>query len=158
LEFITTIDEIFVVPEVRFNNKDYIEKRIINADYIDRGYLRTVLKYLYLTDGPINLPRERFKKAEKYLDQAEMILARWLITRTNGSLRAEYGKESLISARNAHYRCQICGFPDVRVLHIDHVNGRVFGSNFACLCANCHNIKSREKDWSGEKRYDDLEV
>jgi hypothetical protein len=36
-------------------------------------------------------------------------------------------------------------------MNLDHVNGRVAGTPFACLCANCHTIKSRANDWNGEK-------
>jgi hypothetical protein len=134
----------------RFNNNAYIEERVIAADLADRGSVKTALRYLYLDDGPINLPRDRQKIAEKYLEDAERILIRWLATRTNGSERKNYGSRALITARSTRYRCQQCGFSDVRCLNLDHIDGRVDGTEFACLCANCHTIKSRQKDWSGK--------
>jgi hypothetical protein len=158
MEFHIKIDDNYIIPETRFDNKDYIEDRVNLIPSEAKGCLKTALKYLYLSDGPINLPRDRFKVAEIYLELAEIVLAHWLVTRTNGSLRVDYGKESLICARKAHYRCEICGYSDVRTLHIDHVEGRIKGTKFACICANCHNIKSREKDWSGERRYQTLEA
>jgi hypothetical protein len=116
------------------------------------GSIQTVLKYLYASDGPTNIPPDRFKKAFKYLDEAERILSKWLRTRTNGNLRSIYGKNALIFARKAKYRCSSCGYPDIRALHMDHVEGRDKKELFACLCANCHNIKSRTDDWTGHKR------
>ena len=41
---------------------------------------------------------------------------------------------------------------DVRVLSLDHVEGRVQGTPFACLWANCHTLKSRRVDWTGRPR------
>jgi hypothetical protein len=99
----------------------------------------------------VNLPRERLLRAERHLEAAERIVIRWLYTRTNGNLRSSYGASALRAARASRYRCQECNFGDVRVLNLDHVNGRVAGSPFACLCANCHTIKSRKSDWTGEK-------
>jgi hypothetical protein len=114
--------------------------------------LETALSYLYLMSGPKNLPRNRMKAAEPHLEKRERLLVHWLTTRTNGRHRAGYGFPALVAARRARYRCKKCGFADVRALHLDHVNGHVKGTAFACLCANCHNIKSREHDWSGRKR------
>lgn len=136
----------------RLNDGDHIAARVAAAPDADRGALRTALSYLYLDDGPVNLPRERLLKAEAHLDPAERLVIRYLYTRTNGSLRAEFGAGSLRAARAARYRCQECRFPDVRVLTSDHVNGRVPGTPFAYLCANCHMIKSRREDWKGVKR------
>lgn len=90
--------------------------------------------------------------AELYLEPRERVLMRWLYNRTNGNLRATYGAKALRAARVSRYRCEHCGFADLRALHIDHVHGRTTETPCACLCANCHNIKSREHDWSGEKR------
>lgn len=135
-----------------FNNEALIDERVAAVDVSARGALRTALNYLYKADGPINLPRDRLLTAEPHLGLAEKIVIRWLYTRTNGSLRKTYGADALRAARSSRYRCGVCGFSDVRVLNIDHVDGRVEGTAFACLCANCHTIKSRESDWSGEKQ------
>jgi hypothetical protein len=111
------------------------------------------LKYLYMDDGPVNLPRGRLKITKPYLDDAERILIQWLQTRTNGSERKNYGKDALCAARRSRYCCERCGFADVRALNLDHVEGRVADASFACLCANCHAIKSRENDWKGTAKY-----
>ena len=143
----------FTIPQDRFDDPSYIEDRLMSVPLEARGSLRTALLYLYASDGPINLPRGRMKVAELFAEPRERVLLRWLYTRTNGILRATYGTKALHAARVARYRCTGCGFADVRALHIDHTNGRTIESECACLCANCHNIKSREHDWSGEKRY-----
>lgn len=155
MEIIQSIDENFIIPEERFNDLNYIENRVQLVPEIDQGPLKTNLKYLYLLDGPINLPRNRFKISERYLEEREKILSRWLRTRTNGKLRSEYGKDALKRAREVFYRCEKCGFPDIRALEIDHVEGHVLGGTFSCLCANCHKIKSRKMDWSNERKSED---
>lgn len=134
----------YAIPIERFDDSEYIEARVHEVPESIRGSLRTALRYLYSSDGPINLPRERLQTAADYVEPRERLLLRWLYTPTNGNLRSTYGSKSLIAARNSRYRCCKCGFDDIRALHIDHVEGRTEGTNCACLCANCHNIKSRE--------------
>lgn len=136
----------------RFNNEEYVESRLAGIQESERTYLNTALRYLYFDSGYVNLPLARRRRAEPLLEEAEKILIRWLATRTNGSERKNYGALALIAARTARYRCCECGYSDVRALNLDHVDGRVAGTQFACLCANCHAIKSREKDWTGSKR------
>lgn len=140
-----------VIDAESFNNSSLIEARVVGVGASAQGALRTALCFLYQDDGPLNLPRQRLVLAEEFLDEAERIVIRWLYTRTNGSLRKTYGSAALVAARVSRYRCEVCGFPDVRVLNIDHVDGRVVGTAFACLCANCHAIKSRKHDWTGLK-------
>ena len=139
----------FSIDPSRFNNETYIAQRSGMVSSPDQGSLRTALRYLYLDDGPINLPRYRLKASRPYLDPAERVVAQWLQTRTNGSERKNYGRNALLAARNSRYRCEQCNFADVRTLNLDHIEGRVLNALFACLCANCHTIKSREKDWIG---------
>lgn len=146
--FSVDLDEAFVIDSRRFDNAALIETRLLRAPEDSRSALRTALSYLYTTGGPINLPRNRLKSARNYLDPAEQIVIHWLHTRTNGSLKRKYGTRALIAARKARYRCERCAFPDVRALTIDHVNRQDAGTAFACLCANCHAIKSRELDWT----------
>lgn len=148
-------DSRYLIPMDRFDNEEFIENRLQSVPEEHVGHVRTTLKYLYLTNGPINLPRSRLKTSEQYLDEPELILVRWLFTRTNGSSRKEYGSKSLTAARRQRYRCEHCGHADVRVLNLDHVTGRKAASEFACLCANCHALKSRKHDWTGMAR-DDL--
>jgi hypothetical protein len=133
----------------RFNDDSHLESRVSSVPPAHRGAVRTCLSYLYQDSGPLNLPRERLLAARQFLEPAELVVAGWLFTRTNGRLRSAYGSESLKAARTARYRCSLCGFSDVRVLNLDHVNGRVEGTLYACLCANCHTIKSRRQDWTG---------
>jgi hypothetical protein len=142
----------FLIPIDRFDNLDYIESRLAVLDSGVVGAMRTTLRYLYLTAGPVNLPRERFKRAKPFLEPAERVVAGWLYTRTNGSGRKSYGTAALRAARKQRYRCEHCGHADVRVLNLDHVEGRDNRELFACLCSNCHCLKSRERDWSGAAR------
>ena len=139
----------FIINLTRFDSEAYIEGRVSVTPQNIQGSLRTTLSYLYLTDGPINLPKDRFDLAFDHLEPAERIVARWLYIRTNGNLRATYGRKALLAARTSRYRCDQCGFSDVRTLNLDHIQGRVADSSFACLCANCHTIKSRQHDWTG---------
>jgi hypothetical protein len=136
----------------RFNDEQHVAGRVSAVPKEVRGSLQTALRYLYLDNGPVNLPAKRRKVAEPYLDDAERIIIRWLSTRTNGRLRADYGASALRAARASRYRCSECQFADVRTLNLDHVAGRVAETAFACLCANCHAIKSRKSDWTGRKR------
>lgn len=124
-----TMNKLLSIDLTRFNDDALIQKRITEATFPDRGSLHTALKYLYMDDGPINLPRDRLKLAKPYLDEAERILIQWLQTRTNGSERRNYGKDALLAARRSRYRCQHCGFADIRTLNLDHVEGRVTGAS-----------------------------
>ena len=140
----------FLIPMARFGNQAYIEERVSGAAPSAAGSLRTALRYLYDDDGPVNLPRDRMKKAEEFFDEIERVVVRWLYTRTNGSLRKQYGSAALTAARKQRYRCESCGHADVRVLTLDHIEGRNNRELFACLCANCHMLKSRKLDWAGK--------
>ena len=142
----------FIIPMDRLDNAAYIEQRVLSVPPEAQGAVRTALTYLYSMTGPINLPRGRLVAAEPFVEAREKVLLRWLATRTNGSLRASYGTKALIAARKAQYRCSTCGYADVRALEIDHVDGRIQETEYACLCANCHRIKSRRKDWTGLRR------
>jgi hypothetical protein len=138
-----------MIDVLRFGDSKSIETRVEGVPDVAQGSLRTALTYLYMGDGPADLPRDHLKLAERHLDPAERILIRWLWTRTNGRLRKHYGQKSLLAARAAQYRCESCGFADVRVLNLDHIHGRESDADeFACLCANCHTIKSRVNDWT----------
>ena len=139
----------YAIPGTRFNNRRYLERRVRWADAESQGALRSALRFLYESRGPENLPRDRLRRAQPYFEPRELIVSRWLYTRTNGSLRKRYGKAALQAARRARYRCQECGYSDVRALNLDHVSGHS-SDRFAYLCANCHTIKSRQVDWTGE--------
>jgi hypothetical protein len=134
------------------DNENAIARRVAAADPRHAGQLRTTLSYLYLSDGPINLKAPQYRAAKQYLLPAEAVLARLLKSRTNGRSRKTYGPNCLTAARRAHYRCQICGEPDTRLLTLDHCHGRKDTSAYFLLCANCHYLKSRTYDWLGIKR------
>lgn len=140
-------DRRYVIPKRRFESLAYIDRRVSRAAKVDRSSLRLVLRYLYLSQGPKNLPRARKKAARPYLDLAETKVVNWLATRTNGSERKRYGSGVLVATRRSRFRCEDCGVADVRVLNLDHVDGRTGPSKFRCLCANCHHIKSFHRDW-----------
>lgn len=97
-----------------FNDRLAIEERVSLVEDTARGALRTALSYLYLDDGPTNLPRARIQAAIAHLDPAENIVMRWPFTRTNGSGRRSYGKDALHAARRSRYQCETCGMADVR--------------------------------------------
>jgi hypothetical protein len=141
----------YCVPESHLNNPELIEKQVQEAPEESRPALRLVLSYLYIQDGPTNLRNPQYRLAEPYLRPYEVVMGRYLKSRTNGTGRRVYGKPALHHVRKVGYKCECCGFQDVRALHLDHAHGREH-SVFFLLCANCHNIKSRLFDWLGEKR------
>lgn len=114
--------------------------------------LKLVLSYIYITDGPLNLKNPQFNPSAELLSPAELVMVRYLKTRTNGNGRRHYGQAALLAARKAKYRCEACDNGDVRVLVLDHANGRSDVENFFMFCADCHQIKSRLFDWTGKKR------
>ncbi len=121
--------ELFIIDDSRFNDEAQIVARLDADPSADRGSLRSALRYLYMDDGPVNLPRERLLAAEPYLEASERLVIRWLYTRTNGNLRSTYGAAALRAARSSLYRCEVCKFADVWVLNLDHVDGRVAGTH-----------------------------
>jgi hypothetical protein len=141
----------YVIDPKCFDNLGALSKRAASAPPELTGKFRTTLGYLYLGGGPKNLPRATLRACAHLLTPAENVVVRWLQCRTNGQLRRNYGHAAALAAKRARYRCENCGFADVRALNLDHVDGR--GSrSFRCLCANCHAIKSRAQDWTGRAR------
>lgn len=140
-------DDLYIVPLALFDNNAAIQSRVDAVDSSVRSAVSLALRYLYLTDGPLNLPRTQLKQALPSLTVAEQKAIRWLATRTNGSLRKRYGSRVLEAARRSRLRCEACGLADVRALNLDHVDGHSAGTAFQCLCANCHHIKSFHGDW-----------
>jgi|GEM_PF-4602505 len=147
-------------PDSLFDNPDAIERRTETVPQAHQSIVRRALRYMFLADGPRNSPLHRLKEQRalelaqlaEHLSKAELLLFRYLKNRTNNGLRATYGAAALRQAQVARFRCQDCQMPDVRTLHLDHVNGRQHDTTtFRLLCANCHNIKSRTSDWHGGK-------
>ena len=140
-------DALYVVPEALFDDAVAVQQRVDAVDPAVRSSVSLALRYLYLTEGPLNMPRAKLKLALPSLSVAEQKVIRWLATRTNGSLRKRYGARVLEAVRRSHMRCEDCGLADVRVLNLDHVDGHTPGTAFRCLCANCHHIKSFHGGW-----------
>lgn len=144
MEWHVAVDDAYVIDQSWFDDRTALEQRVAAAAKEDQGSLRTALAYLYLSDGPVNLPAKRRKVALPYLNAAERIALTWLYTRTNGSERKRYGIKVMPAARRACLRCERCGMPDVRTLNLDHIDGRSGPTEFQVLCANCHHLKSFE--------------
>jgi hypothetical protein len=60
----------YLIPMDRFDSTSYIDGRLAKVGPDFTGSLRTTLTYLYSTDGPINLPRQRLMKSLPYLEPA----------------------------------------------------------------------------------------
>lgn len=145
------IDDEMIIPENRFNNEEYIKGRCQNLDNKDKIALGAVLRYIYSFDAPKNVPIN-WKSVFDTLEEREKIIFKWLRTRITSRLRFIYGDNAIRTARESKYKCKRCSIGDVRVLNLDHVNGRDDLTSFQLLCANCHMIKSRQEDWTGIKR------
>jgi hypothetical protein len=143
MNFRYEVEDEYIIPEKRIDNRNYIDERVNAVKDEHKGSFRSILKYLYLTDGPQNVDSKRYKISKQYLERGELVLINWLKTRTNGKLRKDYGLKILKAVREAKYRCLRCSFPDVRTLQLDHIDGRTGDTEFDCLCANCHQIKTR---------------
>lgn len=157
------IPEEFLMRADCLNNRPVLAARVEAVpDQVTRTALAKVLRYLYLAEGEpvpgeltsvLNMDTKSRQAAEPYLNAGEIIMSRYLATRTNGSGRRDYGKPALHRMRQAGYRCEDCGSPDARTLVLDHTVGRkVDPTQLRVLCANCHQIKSRLHDWLGAAR------
>jgi hypothetical protein len=157
IQHITNIPEDWVIPTERFNNIVDIDSRCNAVDERLNGNFRSVLKYLYVDpeNGGISSISPAVKKRvieNKLLEETEAVLFKSLFTRSNGANKKEYGPGALLAARNARYKCEDCNNPDIRTHCIDHMwrEGSLIG--FQLLCHNCHAIKSRKEDWTGDKK------
>jgi len=142
----------YTIDPALLDNAEAIEVRCKGLEKKVAASLKLVLSYLYLTDGPLNLRNPQFKPSAELLSPAELVMVRYLKTRTNGNGRRHYGQAALLAAREAKYRCKACDNGDVRVLVLDHAFGSKDVKNFFMFCADCHQIKSRLFDWTGKKR------
>jgi hypothetical protein len=145
MEWITVVDDSCVIDDAMFDNVSSIANRVAAADQAHRAGLRHVLERLYLSQGAVNISADKLALAKIYLSVAERIVVNLL-----RGWRTRYGAAAFIEGRRSRYRCSKCSFPDVRVLHCDHVQRENPMTPVACMCANCHNIKSREVDWTGK--------
>jgi hypothetical protein len=142
-------DQRFIVPLKLFDSSKAIQHRVDAVAPAVRRSVSLALRYLYLTDGPFNLPRVKLRQAWRSLSEAEQKAVRWLATRTNGSLRKRYGSRALEAAGRSRLRWESRGVAEVRVLNLDHVDGHTPGTAFRCLFTNCHHIKFFHGDWQG---------
>ena len=83
-----------MVPARTLNNGRKIRRRVDSVPVAARRALDSVLSYLFLKDGPSNLRNPVFQIAKPYLEHFEIVLARYLKSRTNGSGRKFYGNAS----------------------------------------------------------------
>lgn len=114
----------FVVPKNIIDNDEIITRRVETATPDARSSLKLVLSYLFKSNGPTNLRNRQYSTAKPYLTNYENTLACYLKSRTNGNGRRTYGKAGLLAMRRAGYRCEVCKEGDVRLLVLDHANGR----------------------------------
>ena len=142
----------YTIAPSSLDNAEAITTRCEGLEKKVAASLKLVLSYLYLTAGPVNLRNPQFAPGAELLTPAELIMVRYLKTRTNGNGRRHYGQAALHAARKAKYRCEACDNGDVRVLVLDHAFGSKDTKNFFMFCADCHQIKSRLFDWTGKKR------
>lgn len=134
----------YLIRQDRFDNSGYLSRRLVRAPVEARANLRKALRFLYFTNGPTNLQLRALRCAAPFLLPAEEIVCRWLYKKTTGQGRRIFGATAMRRARAMQYRCEDCGHSDVRVLQLHHVNGRLHRDRFACLCANCHVLLSRQ--------------
>jgi hypothetical protein len=99
-----SIDFEFIIPVERIDNNQQIEERVASAPHESQGSLRSALRYLYLKNGPVNLPRSRLLSARQFLDNAEKLVINWLYTRTNGSERKRYGTQRNTDAKDVDFQ------------------------------------------------------
>ena len=141
-------DSSFQVDETLIGDGDSIEARVAVVAESDRDALRRTLGYLYLEDGPLSIARDSKTQAEQHLTPVELFVFRWLYKRTDGKLRRFYGPGTLEAVKRSRYRCEKCGFADVRALNIEKADydEEVGRERFACLCANCNTVQARAKE------------
>ena len=141
-------DSSFQIDAANVENRDSIETRVAAVEEADQKDFRLALSYLYLSDGPVSIPRACKSAAQLHLDPAELFVFQWLFKRTDGKLKRLYGPSVLETVKRCRYRCEKCNFADVRALNLEKSEG--VGKNakrqFACLCANCNTIEARKKE------------
>jgi hypothetical protein len=146
MDYSVQIGDEWILPEERFDNAALIDVRARNHDPTKRAAFSRAMRFLYMSNGAKNLSRDQMLACLPTLEAREKRAIRWIYTRTNGSERKNYGPDSIVAMRKAKFRCQRCGFPDVRTLQVDHVTGRKAKPFvFQCLCANCHSIETYDR-------------
>jgi len=156
MKLIINIDSEWIIPEERFNNQNYLsEKRDNNVPF--KGVIESVIKYLYFDTqhngiSTFNNIKKKIIIENNLLEPREIIILKYLSSRTNGRLKSQYGALAIKEAKDAKYRCKVCGNPDIRTLCLDHIWVDEKLEGFKMLCQNCHSIKSRLEDWCGDKK------
>ena len=140
----------FEMDESWIENQDAIATRLTTIEEAKRESVGAVLRYLFVSGGPKNITREQKTAAETELTPVEQFVLQWLHKRTDGKLRRHYGPGVLSAVKRALYRCERCGFADVRALNLERQRvdeASVERKNsFICICANCHTVESRAKE------------
>ena len=139
------IDSDFKIDPSLIDNNEAIETRVAELAESDRETATLVLRYLYMTNGPRSIPRDKKSQAEQCLTPAEHFVFQWLYKRTDGKLRRFYGAGVLETVKRSRYQCERCEFADVRALNLEkrEEDEKV---TFECLCANCNIVESRAKE------------
>ena len=155
-------DEFRIAPAL-MNDESAIMARVAMLPVDEQVFMRAALRYIYLLSAshnsplavriPVHTPEQRKTRKNalrellhQHLSAAERQAFNNL-TKYAHSSRARYGPHAVREARAAGYCCRDCGMSDIRTLEMDHVNGSGDTTNFRLLCSNCHNIKSRQKEW-----------
>ena len=162
-------------PGSLFDKPDAIRARAGRVPAEHQELVEKALRYMFLSKGepksPILYPngqrKEKLALLAQYLTLGELRVFTYLTNRTRPypkhipdvgtvevtkSLRNNLGTGALRRMQAAFFRCESCGMPHVYTLTIDHVNGIQFDRvALQVLCANCHIIKSHNKDFHKER-------
>lgn len=144
----------FEIDDSWIDGEDLINARLASIEEGSRAAVELVLRYLFVSGGPHTIDRSAKTLAEEHLSPAEKFVLQWLYKRTDGKLRRHYGPGVLDAVKRSRYRCERCGFRDVRALNLEKTErdepeaesgskGRV---NLVCLCANCNTVAARAKE------------
>lgn len=147
-------DSSFQIEATTIGDRGSIEARVAEVTESERETLNLALSYLYLADGPGSISRDAKSQSEQHLTPVELFVLQWLHKRTDGKLRHIYGSEALTAVKRSHYRCERCGFADVRALNIEKTECDEASAQqrFSCLCANCNTVAARAKEMANIAR------
>jgi len=144
----------FEIDDSWIDGEDLINSRLAAIDEGSREAVEQVLRYLFVNGGPHSIERSVKTLAEEHLSPAEKFVLQWLYKRTDGKLRRHYGPKVLDAVKRSRYRCERCGFGDVRALNLEKAergdteagSGSKSSVAIVCLCANCNTVAARSKE------------
>lgn len=98
----------YLIPIDRFDDPDYIESRVTTVEPAAAGAMRTALRYLYLIEGPINLPRGRRGKTVTLFRACDLRIRRHIKVQAVATLYdpayEAYFEERRVLQRNGRQR------------------------------------------------------